>query len=180
MCFVDLEKAYDLVPRIMLWKCLQEYGIDGQLLQAIQFLYKDCRSCVRVNGIKSTSFTVGAGLRQGCVLSPLLFIIYMDRIARRSQGEECVMIGDVRVKSLLFADDLVLLASSESDLQRALERFAAECVVAGMRISTSKTESLVVSRSPVQCALHVSGASLKQVEKFKYLGVVFTSYGNRD
>ena len=72
---------------------------------------------------------------------------------------------------VLFADDLVLLASSESDLQRALERFAAECVVAGMRISTSKTESLVVSRSPVQCALHVSGASLKQVEKFKYQGL---------
>jgi exonuclease III len=179
-CFVDLEKAYDRVPRGMLWRVLQEYGVDGQLLKAITSLYDDCRSCVRVGGIKSTSFTVGVGLRQGCVLSPLLFIIYMDWIARRSQGCEGVRIGDQKIRHLLFADDLVLFGSSEANLQHALEKFAAACVEAGMKISVAKSEALVLSRTPTQCTLHVSGVPLRQVEKFKYLGVFFSSDGKGD
>ena len=81
---------------------------------------------------------------------------------------------------LLFADDLVSLASSESGLQYALNCFAAACDIAGMKISTSKTEVLHLSRNFVQCSLQVGGLSLKQVEKFKYLGVVFSSDERRD
>ena|SRR5688572_24975606 len=96
--------------------------------------------CVRVNGSKSRPFTVGVGLRQGCVLSPLLFITFMDWIDRRSRGDECVTLGESRIGRLLFADDLVILGQSESDLQHALDRFAAVCDEAGMKISVSKTE----------------------------------------
>ena len=88
--------------------------------------------------------------------------------------------GNNKISRLLFADDLVLLASSESGLQRALNGFAAACDIAGMKISTSKTEVLHLSRKPDQCSLQVSGVSLKQVEKFKYLGVAFTSDGRQD
>ena len=73
-CFVDLEKAYDPAPRDKLRRVLQDYGIDGQLLMAIKSLY--CQLEVCVNGKQSKSFHVGVGLRQGCVLSPLFFIIY--------------------------------------------------------------------------------------------------------
>ena len=68
----------------------------------------------------------------------------MDRISRRSQGVEGVRFGDLRIGSLLFADDVVLLASSGRDLQLSLERFAAECEAAGMRISTSNPSHLPV------------------------------------
>ena len=62
------------------------------------------------------------------------------------------------------ADNLVLLADSESGLQRALDGFAAACDSAGMKISTAKTEVLHLSRKPVQCSLQVGGVKLKQVE----------------
>ncbi|VDP18006.1 unnamed protein product [Soboliphyme baturini] len=88
MCFVDLEKAYDRIPRNNLWTCLRAYGIDGQLLRAVQSLYSDSRCCIRVNGVKSKPFNVRTGLRQGCVLSPILFMLYMDRIVRSCQGDE--------------------------------------------------------------------------------------------
>ena len=59
-------------------------------------------------------------------------------------------------------------------LQRALNSFADAYNTAGMKISTAKTEVLHLSRNPDQCVLQVNGATLRQVEKFKYLGVAFT------
>ena len=75
------------------------------------------------------------------------------------------MIGKCIISRLLFADDLVLLSSTESGLQRALNSFADACNTAGMKISTTKTEVLHLSRNPDQCVLQVNGATLKQVEK---------------
>ena len=180
MCFVDLEKAFDRVPRGVLWGVLREYGVRGPLLRAVRSLYDRSRSLVRIAGSKSDLFPVRVGLRQGCPLSPVLFITFMDRISRRSQGVEGVRFGDHRISSLLFADDVVLLASSNQDLQRALGRFAAECVASGMEISTSKSEAMVLDRKKVLCPLRVGGVSLPQVEEFKYLGVLFTSEGRME
>ena len=73
-----------------------------------------------------------------------------------------------------------MLSSTESGLQRALNSFADASNTAGMKISTAKTEVLHLSRHPDQCVLQVNGATLKQVEKFKYLGVAFTSDGRQD
>ncbi|KAK3508316.1 hypothetical protein QTP70_021492 [Hemibagrus guttatus] len=118
-------------------------------------------------------------LWEGCPLSLVLFIVFMDRISRCSQGLEGVRFGDHRISSLIFADD-VLLASSGLDLQHALGHFAAECEAAGMRVSTSKSEAMVLDRKKVACTLQVGGEVLPQVEEFKYLGVLFTSEGRMD
>ena len=157
-----------------------EYGVDGQLLRAIKSFYCRPEVCVRVNGKQSKPFHVGVGLLQGCVLSPLLFIVYMNWIEKCSQADECATIGNCKISRLLSADDLVLLSSTESSLQRALNSFADECNTTGMKISTAKTEVLYLSRNPDQCVLQVNGVTLKQVEKFKYLGVALTSDGRQD
>lgn len=180
MCFVDLEKAFDRVPRGTLWGVLWEYGVRGPLLRAVRSLYDQSRSLVCIAGSKSDLFPVRVGLRQGCPLSTVLFIIFMDRISRRSQGPEGVRFGDHRISSLLFADDVVLLIPSNQDLQRALGRFEAECEAAEMRISASKSEAMVLSRKRVACPLQVGGVVLPQVEEFKYHGVLFTSEGRTE
>ena len=123
---------------------------------------------------------MGVGLRQGCVLSPLFFIVYLNWIGKCSQADECATIGNCKISRLLFVDDLVVLYSTESGLQRALNSFADARNTAGMKISTAKTEVLHLSRNPDQCVLQVDEATLKQVEKFKYLGVAFTSDGRQD
>ncbi|KAI3366683.1 hypothetical protein L3Q82_009358 [Scortum barcoo] len=157
--------------------CSTSMGSGEPLLRAVRSLYDRSRSLVRIAGSKSDLFPVHVGLRQGCPLSPVLFIIFMDRISRHSQGPEGVRFGNHRISSLLFADDVVLKASSGQDLQHVLERFAAECEAAGMRISTSKSEAMVLDRKRVVCPLRVGGEVLPQVEEFKYLGVLFTSEG---
>ena len=164
-CFLGLEKAYDRVSRNKLWKILQEYGVDGQLLRAIKSFYCRLEVCVRLNGKQFKPLHVGVGIGQGCVLSPFLFIVYMNWIDKCSQADECATIGNYKISHLLFADDLVLLSSTESGLQRALNSFADACNTAGMKISTAKTGVLHLSRNPDQCVLQVNGATLKQVQR---------------
>ncbi|KAK3534950.1 hypothetical protein QTP70_002031 [Hemibagrus guttatus] len=180
MCFVDLEKAFNHVPCGILWEVLWEYGVRGPLLRAVRSLYNRGRSLVRIASCKSDLFPVHVGLLQGCPLSPVPFIVFMDRISRCSQGLEGVQFGDHRISSLIPADDVVLLASSSLDLQHALGRFSAECEAAGMRVSTSKSEAMVLDWKKVVCTLQVGGEVLPQVEEFKYLGVLFMSEGRMD
>ncbi|KAK3558992.1 hypothetical protein QTP86_000122 [Hemibagrus guttatus] len=168
MCFVDLEKAFERVPRGILWEVLWEYWVRGPLLRAVWSLYNQSRRLVRIASCKSDLFPVHVGLRQGCPLS--LFIVFIDRISRRSQGLEGVWFVDYGISWLIFADDVVLLAPSSLDLQHALGHFAAECDAAGMRVSTSKSEAMVLDRKKVACTLQVGGEFLPQVEEFKYLG----------
>ncbi|KAI3370616.1 hypothetical protein L3Q82_007192 [Scortum barcoo] len=126
MCFVDLEKAFtDRVPRGILWGVLREYGVRGPLLRAVRSLYDRSRSLVRIAG----RFL---GVARG----------------RRESG-----LGTTGFHLCFLQDDVVLLASSGQDLQHVLERFAAECEAAGMRISTSKSEAMVLDRKRVACPL---------------------------
>ena len=86
-CFVDLGKVYGRVPHENLWVMLREYGVDGRLLLAVKSLYSCSEDCVPLDGVKSQPFSVG--LRQWCVLSPLLFIVYirvLHTTARRSNS----------------------------------------------------------------------------------------------
>ncbi|KAK3570481.1 hypothetical protein QTP86_019919 [Hemibagrus guttatus] len=96
MCFVDLEKAFDCVPRGILWEVLWEYGVHGPLLRAVRSLYNRSRSLVCIASCKSDLFPMHFGLRQGCPLSPVLFIVFY-RISRRSQGLEGVRFGHHRI-----------------------------------------------------------------------------------
>lgn len=85
--------------------------------------------------------------------------------------------GGLRIASRLFADDVVLMASSASDLQCSLERFAAECEAMGMRISTCKSEAMVLRRKPMACLLPMRNESLPQMKEFTHLWVLFMYEG---
>ena len=85
MAFVDLEKAYDNVSREKLWKVLDEYGVKGKLLRAIQALYEDGKARVKVGGLESELFVVHRGVRQRCTLSPWLFNVFIDRMTREAR-----------------------------------------------------------------------------------------------
>ena len=101
----------------------------------------------------------------------------MDKLSRT---DECLTIERCKISQLLFADDLILLAFSESGLQRASNGFAAACDIAAIKISTSKTEILHFSRNSVRRFLQVGGVSLKPEKKFRYLVVAFTSDRRQD
>jgi len=80
------------------------------------------------------------------------FVIFMDRLSRHSLEEEGVWFGNIRSESLLFADDVVPLASSSHDCQCALVWFAAECEVAKMKVSSSKSKAMVLNWKKLGCS----------------------------
>ncbi len=103
-----------------LWEVLRIYGVGGRLLSAIKSFYEAASACVKINRETSEHFEIKVGLRQGCVMSPWLFNIYMDGVMREVKGK----VGELGVKmynegrkwmlnSILFADDTVLIAENE-------------------------------------------------------------------
>ena len=96
-------------------------------ISTIKSLYMHSESCVRVNSVTTEPFRVSVGLRQGCSLSPILFLIYMDRMVKKSESCGEVKIGERTIQRLLFAHDLVLLDSTQNGLQQALDRFSDAC-----------------------------------------------------
>jgi len=90
-----------------------------------------------------------------------------------SRTDEGVTVGSCKINRLIFADDLVLLAPSQQGLQHTLDQSFVACDRAGMKIRTKNTGVRSLSRNPRQCMLQVSGDTLQQVKKFKYLWVVF-------
>ena len=99
LVFVDQEKAFDRVNRDKLWKVLEEYGVKGQLLDNIRAIYANSKSAVRTTSGTSDWFPVTSGVRQGCNLSPLLFVIYMDQITKEANPDPEAL------NELMFADD---------------------------------------------------------------------------
>jgi len=116
--FLDIQKAYDRVWRQGLWFILRKYGIRGKLWRVLKNLYAKVESCVRLGKYCTDFFEILVGLRQGCLLSPMLFDIFINGLAEEiiklGLGIKC---GDRLVCLLLFADDIVLLAENKEDLE---------------------------------------------------------------
>ena len=174
VAFIDLEKAFDSVPRYKLWKCLdEEYEVNGRLGAAIQSTYKPCIANVRTGYENKNWFQVKTGVKQGSVLSPLLFIAYMDIVIKKFK-ERMHISGDV----MIFADDVAFWTYDKEELERGLLIFN-ECLCeAGLKMNISKTEILTVSKNPnEQPHVEMRGTNIRNVETFKYLGCIFTDKG---
>ena len=109
---------------------LRVYGVGGKLLKPVQSFYVDSRACVRVGNDVSEWFPVNVGLKQGCVMSPWLFNVYMDLVVRevnvRVLGKGLELLGAnggrFEINQLLFADDTALVSDSEDKFGRVCER----------------------------------------------------------
>lgn len=116
---------------------------------------------------KLSDSLVSVGLRQGCSISPILFITFMDIISSCSQDDH---FDDHKIMSALFADYAILTVS---DLQLLLESFKAKCEAPGMKISVYKSEAMVLSWIRAYCFLQVGYEVLFQVQEFNYIEDLF-------
>ena len=178
--FIDFKKAYDSIIHHFLWEKLQSIGVNGNLLHLLQALYKGISSNVRVNGFLTDTFEVTCGLRQGCVLSPTLFNIFINDLSNYLRATKVgIYFGDVFVNHLLYADDLVILAQEQTDLQKLLDTLTVWCQRWRMCVNSDK--SAVVHFRPkthnvIKQSFHVCSTNLQIKSEYKYLGVVLDEY----
>ena len=153
---------------------LDEYGVKGKLMRAIRSLYEGSEACVRVGGVLSGWFPISQGVRQGCVLSPWLFNVFIDRIMRevkeRLQGG--VQLTTTLVQMLLFADDIIVCTEKKEDMERNLAEMRVVMEKWGMSMHWGKTKVMMVSRTGEGCKISVDGEEVEEMDKLKYLGVI--------
>ena len=121
--FLDIAKAYPSVWRAGLWRKLLTVGVRGRLWRVLRSLYFRCEVGVRVQGEVTDWYEEFVGVREGCVVSPILFALYINGLSEEleQRGGEGVRVGPTRVLCLLFADDVVILDSSKEGLQASLD-----------------------------------------------------------
>ena len=180
--FIDLEKAYDKVWREDMWRTLATYGVSGRLLRAVKALYENSKARVRVEDELTECFEVRQGVRQGCPLSPWLFNVFLDMVAReaRAQFNGGVRLDKCTMQLLMFADDTVLLAETEEDLQHNVREFSKAVKRHRLAMNTEKTTTMVFSRKQVDCSVEVDGRKLENVGKQTYLGVILNEDGRME
>ena len=156
---MDYQKAFDTVNRTHLWSKLLSIGIKGRIFDVITNTYKDAQSCIRHNSELSSLFPCNNGVRQGENLSPLLFSINLNDLdtflSHSCKGitleEPTLGLNEyIKLFTLLYADDTILLANSENDLQIALDKLYIYCEKWKLTVNTSKTKVVVFSRGKVR------------------------------
>jgi hypothetical protein len=174
-CFVDMKKAFDNVNRDCLWYKVKKIGVHGNMLNAIQSLYEGVHCAVRVNGLLTPWFKVPNGVKQGCMMSPTLFALYIDDLARDIKSLNCgINIDDTMVSILLYADDIVLLAPTEEKLQCMLDKMHEWCRKWRLELNKEKTKVLhfrTPSTRRSNFTFKCGDITLDYAESYKYLGM---------
>ncbi len=116
-CVIDMQKAFDWVNRDMLFYKLLEYNIDGKIYNCTKALYNNSLSNVKLNNYLTDWFSTESGIRQGDSLSPTLFAICINNLAKELKELDMGIPFDKnKICFLLFADDIVILTENESQL----------------------------------------------------------------
>ena len=144
--FIDLEKAFDRVPRRVMVEALRHYNVPECLVQAIMTTYNGCRTSVVVDGHLSEPFDVSVGVHQGSILSPLLFIIVMQYVTEDARYNDLL--------ELLYADDIALGDSTVEAVVARYLRWKESMERKGLKVSVKKTKVLSISHraAPTQTA----------------------------
>jgi len=178
-CFIDVKKAFDRVFRAGLWKRIAEEGVKGKMWRVLVSIYERVESCVRVEGNLTDWFPVETGVRQGCVLSPLLYAFFINGLVRELNelGVGIHIEGRERkLCCLLYADDIVMMTENRKDLQSMLDVVARYAKKWRFELNSKKSEVVVFgrTRAPKNIVWKMGEDIIKQVAFYKYLGIELT------
>ena len=161
-----------------MWQILKEFGIPKKLVKMIQVCTHNSRNKIKLGSKMSEPFQTVSGLRQGCILSPILFSLAMEKITRTILNRpEGITIGNNIIKDFSYADDIDLIAPSLEDLNRLASNLNGMASRIGLSINENKTKLMKITKGDDQNnnIAVVGGLNVEYVNEFKYLGSIITS-----
>lgn len=185
-CFIDFKKAFDSIWHDGLLLRLLKYNINGHFYNLIKNLYSKSKCFVKLGSQQTKTFDYMRGVRQGCILSPLLFNLYINELSlqldQTIRSDAIYLPNNSKLTSLLYADDLVLLSKSKVGLQNCLNTVASFCKKWQMTVNEKKTKVMIFSKKSFsiknQPTFKLNANILDIVNEFTYLGVKLSSTGN--
>ena len=183
-CFVDLEKAFDKLPRDLLLKKLLNMGINGSFLNVINTMYTNDYIKVRVGDRMTKEIAVNQGVRQGCVLSPILFNLFLSdfqsTLEKQSDTWPVFIDEHTKLHCILWADDIVLLSEKRTGMQNQINLLHDYCSCNKVSVNVSKTSCISFNKSGqlINNAFHYNNYILEDKIKIKYLGFYICANGS--
>ena len=142
-CFIDFQKAFDTIPRDRLLNKLLNLGLHGKVFQLIKSMYTGDETRIKVGSAMTDPIDINQGVRQGCILSPLLFNLFLSDFEESlDQFEEYHPKVDAttRIPCILWADDIIILSETKTGLQAQLNALETYCKSNSLTINTDKTK----------------------------------------
>ena len=177
--FIDFKKAFDRVWHNGLWHVLRGFNIQKDLIDSIKALYDHASSAVLLNQQVGEAFRTTVGVRQGCLLSPTLFNLFLEKIMQETLHDHTttISIGGRPICNLRFADDIDLMAGNNAEIQDLTNKLSERASAYGMEISTSKSKVMKNSTDSSPVIVTMAGEQLEEVRSFKYLGATLSKDG---
>ena len=176
-CFIDYSKALDTVKYESLVELIQSLDVDKSETRLLTNLYWKQTSAVGCGDDISEWLDIKQGVRQACVASPRWFALHTEMIMRELDDMDGFRIGGTVVNNLRYADDTVIMAESEEQLQRLISVVVTKSEEKGLYLNNAKSFAMVFSKASQihTCNINVHGKILEQIHSFVYLGSQFTS-----
>ena len=179
-CFVDFRKAFDSVIHPGLLVKLKELDINGKFYDILSSLYTKSSVCVKLGDNRTAMFECNVGVRQGDVLSPNLFKIFINDLpVYLSKTPDPVFVNGIPLHCLMYADDIVLLSTSASGLQEKLNKLNDFCQDWCLEVNVIKTKVLIFNKLGrlLDSKFYFKETCLENVRHYRYLGVHFSASG---
>ena len=178
--YIDFSKAFDGISREMLLHKMLTYGIDGKLYFLLKYMYSQTEACVKVNNHHTDWFQTKTGVMQGDSFSPTAFNIFINDLAMSLKELNIgVKINNMCIPILMYADDVVILANDEVELQTLLTHVNRWCKKWLMTVNLKKSKVMHFRPKNVnQCIndMYLGDDKLDYIDTYKYLGVYFNEH----
>ena len=181
-CFVDFSKAFDNISRNILFEKLKKYGITGKFYNVLKNMYFNDQIKIKVGEYLTETIHPNQGVRQGCILSPLLFNIYLADLPQRlelAQSHGPKVEGRL-LNNIIWADDLAILSETEDGLNNMLKELALYTEENSLTINIDKTKAIIFNKTGrlLRRNFKYNNSIIETVKEYKYLGFLLVPSGS--
>ena len=186
-CFIDFQKAFDSIWHDGLLHKLLYKNIGGQFYHLISDMYLKTKCAVKNGNKRSSFFDYNRGVRQGCILSPILFNLYLDefpRLLETSRDTDSITLPNgLPLNCLFYADDLILISRSAAGLQKQLNILHSYSEKWLLKINLKKTKTLIFQKQNRKStrdkfSFFLNGIPIDKASQYNYLGITFNTNGS--